>query len=194
MFCKPMNFMKIESLMRHTLRKSISYQYEPICSTKAPFMLLKAIHTSQVGCRDYAYKPYQAPCHDDHDHKNMRLNRPMSPHLTIYAPTLPAMTSISQRITGAIVSFYTIILSGGALFLSNGIDSIVSMIQSLNLNSFFIFILKIFVGLPFAYHYFCGIRFCLFNMGKFMDKASVYKSAHQAIIAGGVLAVLFALR
>ncbi|KPJ06594.1 hypothetical protein RR48_14333 [Papilio machaon] len=30
----------------------------------------------------------------------MDLNRPMSPHLTIYAPTLPAMTSIAQRITG----------------------------------------------------------------------------------------------
>ncbi|XP_061714050.1 succinate dehydrogenase cytochrome b560 subunit, mitochondrial-like [Cydia pomonella] len=194
MFCKAMNYIKIESAMRIALRKSISHQYESICSTKVPFILLKAIHTSQVGCRDYIYKPYQAPCREDHDHKNMRLNRPMSPHLTIYGPTLPAMTSISQRITGTIVTFYTVMLSGGALFLSNGIDSIVSMIQSLNLNGFFIFILKIIIGFPFAYHYFCGIRFCLFNLGKFMDKPSVYKTAYQAIIAGGVMAVLFALR
>ncbi|XP_063362705.1 succinate dehydrogenase cytochrome b560 subunit, mitochondrial-like [Cydia amplana] len=157
-------------------------------------MLLKAIHTSQVGCRDYMYKPYKAPCREDHDHKNMRLKRPMSPHLTIYAPTLPAMTSIAQRITGTILTFYTIMLSGGALFLSNGIDSIVSIIQSLNLNSFLIFILKIMIGLPFGYHYFCGIRFCLFNIGKILDKSSVYKTGYQAIIAGGILAVLFALR
>ncbi|XP_063381770.1 succinate dehydrogenase cytochrome b560 subunit, mitochondrial-like [Cydia fagiglandana] len=192
MICKPMNFIKIESLFRIALRKSISHHYEPICSTKAPFILLKAIHTSQVGCRDYVYKPYQAPPFEDHDHKNMRLNRPMSPHLTIYAPTLPAMTSIAQRATGSILTFYAIVLSGGALFLSNGIDSIVSMIQSLNLNSFFILILKIILGLPFGYHYFCGIRFCLFNIGKIMDKASLYQTGYQAIIAGGILAVLVA--
>ncbi|XP_047990406.1 succinate dehydrogenase cytochrome b560 subunit, mitochondrial-like isoform X2 [Leguminivora glycinivorella] len=185
MFCKPMNYIKLERLMQHhALRKS----------TKAPFMLLKAIHTSEVSCRDYVYKNYQPPCHEDHDHKNMRLKRPMSPHLTIYGPTLPAMTSIAQRITGSIVTFYALILAGGSLFLSNGIDSIVSMIQSLNLNRFFIFLLKIIIGYPFAFHYFCGIRFCLFNVGKIMEKPQVYKTGYQAIIAGAVLAVFFALR
>lgn len=46
------------------------------------------------------YQPYTAPPPTCHDFKNMSLNRPMSPHLTIFAPTLPAMTSIVQRITG----------------------------------------------------------------------------------------------
>lgn len=46
------------------------------------------------------FKTYVPPPKKTHDEKNMSLNRPMSPHLTIYAPTLPAMTSIVQRITG----------------------------------------------------------------------------------------------
>lgn len=40
----------------------------------------------------------------DHDHKNMALKRPMSPHLDIYGPTLPAMTSIAQRATGKLIA------------------------------------------------------------------------------------------
>ncbi|CAH2217677.1 jg23959, partial [Pararge aegeria aegeria] len=47
------------------------------------------------------YKSYQPLVYTCHDAKNMKLNRPMSPHLTIYAPTLPAMTSIVQRATGS---------------------------------------------------------------------------------------------
>lgn len=46
------------------------------------------------------YVPYVSHYDPDHDHKNMKLKRPMSPHVTHYAPTLPAMTSIAQRATG----------------------------------------------------------------------------------------------
>lgn len=46
------------------------------------------------------YKPYLPPAFKPHDKKNMDINRPMSPHVFIYAPTEPAMTSIVERITG----------------------------------------------------------------------------------------------
>ncbi|CAH0703697.1 unnamed protein product [Spodoptera exigua] len=48
------------------------------------------------------YKPYVPPPVMDHDHKNMALKRPMSPHLTVYAPTVPSMTSVTQRATDII--------------------------------------------------------------------------------------------
>lgn len=54
------------------------------------------------GGHQIKYMPYVPLCDQDHDHKNMSLKRPMSPHLTVYAPTLPAMTSIAQRATGMI--------------------------------------------------------------------------------------------
>lgn len=139
------------------------------------------------------YKPYVAPCYKDHDHKNMGLKRPMSPHLTVYGPTVPSMTSIAQRITGTILTSYAILISGGTLFLSNGIDTYVSMIQSLDLSRPLLFILKVLLGAPFAYHYFCGIRFCAWNAGKWLDMKTVYSTARQSFILTAAVALFFAL-
>nr|XP_053624875.1 succinate dehydrogenase cytochrome b560 subunit, mitochondrial-like [Plodia interpunctella] len=139
------------------------------------------------------YKAYKPPPYRPHDYKNMHLKRPMSPHLFIYAPTLPAMTSIGQRATGVVATFYAIVLSTGALFLSNGVDSIVSAIQSLEMGRFSVFIIKLILGAPFAFHYFNGVRFVAFNMGKFFMKKEVYGSAHKAIIASVVLTIVFSI-
>ncbi|RVE50490.1 hypothetical protein evm_004819 [Chilo suppressalis] len=140
-----------------------------------------------------SYKPYVAPCYKDHDAKNMEMNRPMSPHLMVYGPTLPAMTSILQRITGTTLTCYALLLSGGTLFLSNGIDTYVSMIQSLDLSRSTVFLLKILLGLPFCYHYFCGIRFCAWNAGKWLDMKTVYSSAWTSMTLAAGLSLLFAL-
>ncbi|XP_050360671.1 succinate dehydrogenase cytochrome b560 subunit, mitochondrial-like [Nymphalis io] len=139
------------------------------------------------------FQPYVPPPKKSHDDKNMSLNRPMSPHLTIYAPTLPAMTSIVQRITGIIVTFYALLLSGGSLFLSNGVETYVSMIQSLDLSRPLIFIIKIILGAPFVYHYFNGIRFCMWNAGRWLAMKDVYETARKSFIATAVVTLLFAL-
>ncbi|XP_045509854.1 succinate dehydrogenase cytochrome b560 subunit, mitochondrial-like [Colias croceus] len=140
-----------------------------------------------------SYTPYKAPPFQQHDLKNMTLNRPMSPHLTIYAPTNPAMTSIVERITGTIVTFYALMFACGSLFLSNGIETYVSMIQSLDLSRPLIFLIKLSLGAPFAFHYLNGIRFCLWNAGKLLSIKEVYDSANKVFIATAVLSVLFAL-
>lgn len=38
----------------------------------------------------------------DHDERNMNLKRPMSPHLTIYAPEIQSFMSITHRAMGNI--------------------------------------------------------------------------------------------
>lgn len=48
---------------------------------------------------------------EDHDIHNMKLGRPLSPHLTIYSPQLTSMLSISHRITGIILTIYFIFIS-----------------------------------------------------------------------------------
>lgn len=50
---------------------------------------------------------------ETHDEKNMRLKRPMSPHLTIYELQLTSTLSVSHRATGIILSSYAIILGLG---------------------------------------------------------------------------------
>ncbi|CAK1553976.1 unnamed protein product [Leptosia nina] len=139
------------------------------------------------------YQPYRMPEFKPHDKKNMDLNRPMSPHLLIYAPTEPAMTSIVERITGVILTFYAILLSCGTLFLSNGVETYVSIIQSLDLSRPMIFLIKLSLGAPFAFHYFNGIRFCLWNAGKMLAMKDVQDSAKKVYIGTAVLSLLFAI-
>ncbi|XP_021195507.3 succinate dehydrogenase cytochrome b560 subunit, mitochondrial [Helicoverpa armigera] len=139
------------------------------------------------------YKPYVPPAFQDHDHKNMKLKRPMSPHVTMYAPTLPAMTSIAQRATGAIVTFYALGLAWGSLFLSNGIETYVSVIQSLNLGAMMVFILKILLGAPFAFHYFNAFRYVIWNTARWLDLKKVYETSKQSMAAAAVMTLLFAI-
>ncbi|OWR54272.1 putative succinate dehydrogenase [Danaus plexippus plexippus] len=139
------------------------------------------------------YQPYTAPPPTCHDFKNMSLNRPMSPHLTIFAPTLPAMTSIVQRITGMIITFYALLLSSGSLFLSNGVETYVSIIQSFDFSLPMVFIIKMMLGAPFVYHYFNGIRFVMWNAGKWLSIKEVYDSAKKSFVATAVLTLLFSI-
>lgn len=43
---------------------------------------------------------YRPPPIENHDEKNMRIGRPQSPHLSIYAIQLTSVLSALQRITG----------------------------------------------------------------------------------------------
>lgn len=96
-------------------------------------------------------------------------------------------------ISGCVLTFYAFSLAVGALFFSNGVESYVSMIQSLGLGYISTVVIKLILGFPFAYHYFNAIRYVIWNMAKMLDMKSVYQTASQAAIAAVVLAFLFAL-
>lgn len=49
-------------------------------------------------------KQVEASKNEGHDERNMRLGRPQSPHLTIYAPQLTTLLSISHRFTGVYIN------------------------------------------------------------------------------------------
>lgn len=55
---------------------------------------------SQAAVPSITFKKFEAPITQHHDVKNALLNRPMSPHMTIYKFPLPAMLSITHRATG----------------------------------------------------------------------------------------------
>lgn len=89
--------------------------------------------------------------------------------------------------------FYALLMAGGALFMPCGIDSYIAIIQSLNLPSMFIMIIKFLLGFPFAFHYFIGIRFVCFNMVKLLGLKEAYQSAYIAILAALAAATAFAM-
>lgn len=84
-------------------------------------------------------------------------------------------------------------MAGGALFMPCGIDSYVALIQSLNLPTAIVTIIKFLIGFPFAFHYFIGIRFVCFNMVKLLVLKEAYQSAYIAILAAGAVAAAFAV-
>lgn len=93
---------------------------------------------------------------------------------------------------GVVALSYALLVASGALFLPNGVESYVSMIQSFDLSRASIFIIKVLLGAPFAFHYANGIRYCAWNAGKWLALKDVYATAQKAFIATGVLTVLFA--
>lgn len=52
---------------------------------------------------------------ESHDEKNLRLKRPMSPHLTVYKFQLPANMSITHRATGIVLATYAMTLGIGKI-------------------------------------------------------------------------------
>ncbi|XP_075990587.1 succinate dehydrogenase cytochrome b556 subunit-like [Anticarsia gemmatalis] len=155
--------------------------------------LLNLTSSKKGGGHQITYTDYKKPCYEQHDYKNMKLKRPMSPHLTVYAPNIASMTSIGERISGVVVASYAVLLAFGALFLSNGVETYVSIIQSLNLGFFSTFILKLILGFPWSFHYCNGIRWTAFNSLRWLELPQVRASAMKAVQASIIMTVLFAL-
>lgn len=65
---------------------------------------------SAARCVSLKVVPATAPLNESHDEKNARMNRPQSPHLTIYKPQLTSMLSITHRGTGFALAGYVAML------------------------------------------------------------------------------------
>lgn len=59
---------------------------------------------------------------ESHDERNMRLKRPMSPHLTVYKFQITSILSISHRATGMILSGYAAVLGLSKRGITQNID------------------------------------------------------------------------
>lgn len=111
---------------------------------------------------------------EGHDERNMRLGRPQSPHLSIYAPQLTAVLSISHRGMGMILSAYLIALGFGALLLPDTIPCYIDKLKCAEIGEEAMTALKFMVAFPFTYHYFNGIRHLIWDTGSFLSIKPVY--------------------
>ncbi|XP_022920632.1 uncharacterized protein [Onthophagus taurus] len=129
---------------------------------------------------------------EGYDERNMKIGRPLSPHLLIYKPQLTAMLSITHRATGMALGFYLVCLSVGTMLTSHDLMYYMSSLE--NISWFTHFIGKMCFAVPLAYHYVNGIRHLAWDMGKLLTIKEVYSSGYAmlgiSIIAAGVLAML----
>ncbi|KAL0275538.1 UNVERIFIED_CONTAM: hypothetical protein PYX00_003358 [Menopon gallinae] len=137
-------------------------------------------------CRKVTLEPkqYVPPAVEGHDQKNMRLGRPQSPHMTIYKFQLPAILSISHRITGIILSGYITGLGVTTLVINRPLLEFITTIST-NYPALF-FLLKFGLIFPFTYHFFNGIRHLIWDSGKSLSLSGVYQSGYLMLAAAAV--------
>jgi succinate dehydrogenase (ubiquinone) cytochrome b560 subunit len=86
-----------------------------------------------------------------------KTGRPVSPHVTIYAFPVGAISSITNRVTGCALSVGCAGL--GALEIVGGPGTSLSLMQTIGSQGFFIAApAKFCVAFPIVYHYFGAIR------------------------------------
>ncbi len=118
----------------------------------------------------------------------MSLNRPLSPHLSIYKKVLPAVFSIFHRFTGIGMSIGALLLSIWIILIALG-PNYFSIFQSIS--SYVIFkVFLFFWTMAIFYHLFNGIRYLIWSYGKMMELDVVYKSAY-IVLALSILSTLF---
>ncbi len=111
--------------------------------------------------------------------------RPLSPHLSIWRFQLPAVMSITHRITAVILTSGTVLLTAWLLALAFGKNSfnLVSMIISHPLGQFVMFGYSVVL----FYHASNGVRHLFWDFGKGLDIPGVYLSGRIALAAMVVL-------
>lgn len=124
-----------------------------------------------------------------------RINRPMSPHLTIYEPQITAILSAFHRITGVALggAFYALTLSYAATSLLNyNFDSSLLISLFAELPVYAKVALKSIVAYPFFFHSFNGIRHLIWDFGYFVNIPGVYKTGYAVLALTGLVGSAFA--
>ncbi|XP_027875245.1 succinate dehydrogenase cytochrome b560 subunit, mitochondrial isoform X1 [Xiphophorus couchianus] len=113
--------------------------------------------------------------------KNSSLNRPMSPHITIYKWSIPMMMSITHRGTGIGLSGAISAFAMAALILPGNYTHYLDLIHSLSVGPFLIGLAKFGIAFPVSYHTYNGIRHLYWDIGKGFKIPEVYRTGYTVI-------------
>lgn len=126
--------------------------------------------------------------------KNKQLNRPMSPHLSVYKLQLTSTLSVSHRITGLGASVVLYAGGIGALFCtSQSFPEIVQLIQD-NVPHFLILVTKTALGGSLIYHTLNGIRHLVWDVGYGFQLKHLYMSGYVVVALTAIGTVLVFIR
>jgi len=108
--------------------------------------------------------------------KNKALNRPMSPHLTIYKFQLTSVLSITHRMTGLIQSGILAGVGLGAMVLPGNFPMWLQFVQDLHFGPATIFAAKFLLAWPVTFHLWNGCRHLFWDMGHGFKIPELYKT------------------
>ncbi|WAR06084.1 C560-like protein [Mya arenaria] len=114
--------------------------------------------------------------------KNRQLNRPLSPHLSIYKPQLTSMLSLCHRVTA---------VSAGSIFMflaPHNFEHYLNVIQGLEMAPAIIIALKYVLAFPVSYHYVNGIRHLAWDWSWGFGLERLYKTGYFALTLALIVA------
>ncbi|XP_030015386.1 succinate dehydrogenase cytochrome b560 subunit, mitochondrial-like [Sphaeramia orbicularis] len=124
--------------------------------------------------------------------KNAKLNRPMSPHLTIYKWSVPMMMSITHRGTGVGLSGAISAFALAALVLPGNYPYYLDLIHSLYIGPYLIGLAKFGIAFPVSYHTYNGIRHLWWDIGKGFKIPEVYRTGYTVIALSVITSIAVA--
>ncbi|PPR00610.1 hypothetical protein CVT24_005492 [Panaeolus cyanescens] len=122
-----------------------------------------------------------------------RLNRPSSPHFTIYQPQLTWLGSIANRVTGAGLSALlygfsiAYLVAPGTFDSAHVVEYIATLPESVKYAG------KAILAAPFAFHSLNGLRHLGWDLVKFITVKGAYVSGYVVIAASAVSTVVLTL-
>jgi succinate dehydrogenase (ubiquinone) cytochrome b560 subunit len=115
-----------------------------------------------------------------------KTGRPVSPHVTIYAFPITALSSITNRATGMCLSFGCISL--GTVEILGGSGSAMSLMESIGSSSVFLAApAKFAVTFPLIYHYCGAVRHTMWDKNPEMLTNEDTAKSSYAIFGGSLL-------
>ncbi|MED6289620.1 hypothetical protein AMECASPLE_015077 [Ameca splendens] len=125
--------------------------------------------------------------------KNSRLNRPMSPHITVYKWSIPMAMSITFRGTGLGLSGAISAFAMAALVLPGSYTHYLDLIHSLSVGPLLIGLAKFGIAFPLSYHTYNGIRHLYWDIGKGFKIPEVYRTGYTVIGLSAITSIALAL-
>ncbi|KAK1790970.1 hypothetical protein P4O66_014801 [Electrophorus voltai] len=110
--------------------------------------------------------------------KNAQLNRPLSPHVTIYRWSVPMIMSITHRGTGVVLSGGVSAFALAALLLPGSFPHYLDLVHTLEFGPALITASKFALSFPLTYHAYNGIRHLMWDAGKGFKIPQIYRSGY----------------
>ncbi|KAK3736038.1 hypothetical protein QZH41_012220 [Actinostola sp. cb2023] len=128
------------------------------CARVSPFLRSGLIRSSCVLIKSVPAATSPDEKAQEYVAKNVKLKRPMSPHLLIYKWEFHAMLSGSHRMTGFLMTIATTTFALCALCLPENLEHYVNIVKSFEIPRPLIFTCKALLAFPITYHSINGIR------------------------------------
>ena len=119
---------------------------------------------------------------------NNTTNRPLSPHLTIYRPQLNSVLSILHRITGIVLIFGLMLITGW--FFSMSLGEMSFKFYSLWINSLIGKLIMFGSLCALWYHFFAGIRHLFWDFGIGFNLSTVQRSSYAVLLGTSFFIIL----